>query len=274
VSVFSCWSSQCYICVIVRLKWSLPKILFLTSRYVVPPLLMIIVIDLTGYPLLSSFCAFGTRFHKPVSALSLFLAEIVLLIRVSALYYHDKIILSLLVCLFTCQFIAIVICTVFALTIITPVLFYEFLPGCWVQIRDTESALRWSYSWWIPFVSFDGILLVLTFIKAISYRDTPAIRLVARDSAFYFALMFSCLIANIAVYFPGTAIAVYIPTEWIACIAVSRMMMNIRGLTFDKLHSTRGLELSTLAFRRRVHTDQGDGRDTGAEQLFGPSGHV
>lgn len=49
------------------------------------------------------------------------------------------------------------------------------------------------------------------------------------------------------------------------------MMMNIRGLAFDSLHTGRTVELSTLAtlaFRRRAYTDKSDGtRDAGAEQV-------
>jgi len=98
---------------------------------------------------------------------------------------------------------------------------------------------------------FDGILLTLALVKAFAFRGNfnPTIRLLARDSVLYFVLMFACLVVNLAAGLPGLNIPVVIPAEWIACIAVSRMMMNIRSLVFDDSGSSQRVELSTLVFQ-------------------------
>jgi len=246
------------------LKLGLPKVLFLTSRYVVPPLLIIAVMGNIGYPLLFSFCKFEDRFATSVYALSLITAQLVLLIRVSALYGHSKIWLSFLLCLFTCQFAAVIVGTVININMEIPILYYQFLPGCWAFYQITESNVRWAYSWWIPFICFDGILLILTLVKAFSYRDNfnPTIRLLARDSIVYFAIIFGCFVVNIVTAIQSVPFD--IPAVWIACIAVSRMMMNIRGLIFNNPLSSQGVDFSAIIFRNR--TRPGGSRGVGTEQ--------
>jgi hypothetical protein len=245
------------------LKWGLPKVLFLTSRYVVPPLLMITVIGQIGYPLLFSFCKFEVQFGTPIVILSLVTAQLVLLMRVSALYGHNKFWLSFLLCFFTCQLAVVIAATVITIKMQTPELYYQFIPGCWYNYNVTQSSLRWEYSWWIPFICFDGVLLILTLIKAFSYWDhnfNPTIRLLARDSIVYFAIMFGCVVMNITAYFNSTG-SFSMPAEWIACIAVSQMMMNIRSLAFNSPLASQGVNFSAIIFRRAIGS-----RGAGTEQ--------
>jgi len=103
-----------------------------------------------------SSCKFDDHFGPSVEAFSLITAQLVLLIRVSALYDHSKIWLSFLLCLFTCQFAAVIVGTVIKINMQTFILDYQFMPGCWVEYPTTESNTRWTYPWWIPFMCFDG----------------------------------------------------------------------------------------------------------------------
>jgi len=242
------------------LRWRLPKFLFLTSRYVATPLLIITVLGYVGYPLPTSFCNFSTYFHKPVATLSLLIVELVLLIRVSALYGHSKIMQRFLVCLYICLFVAVTVEAVFVLKVTTPIINYQFLAGCWARTQSSKGTVGWSSSWSFPFICFDGILLLLTLVKTLSYQNNsnPAIRILARDSVFYFTLMFLCFAENIMVATIGNAVNAYIRAEWIACIAVSRLMMNIRGLKFDDPDGTIGVQFSTLQFQKHNSAEDKD----------------
>jgi hypothetical protein len=108
-----------------------------------------------------------------------------------------------------------------------------------------------SYSFWIPFIIFDGTLVILTLYKAFSYRtlSSHTIRLLARDSVIYFAIMLMVLLENVLTNVLTTNLPITIPADWIACIAVSRMMMNIRGLVFDDPRGTDGLSLKLTALK-------------------------
>jgi hypothetical protein len=94
--------------------------------------------------------------------------------------------------------------------LVNSVLSYEFLPGCSSDTGSTRSDERWHYSWPVPFISFEGILLVLTLVKAFPYRNNPMITLLARDSIFYFALMFASLLENILVLTPTVEVDVFV----------------------------------------------------------------
>jgi len=94
-------------------------------------------------------------------------------------------------------------------------------------------------------VCSDGILLVLALVKTFTYRDhlNPMIRLLARDSVLYFAPMFACLVETVVSF--SLKRGVSLPTEWIACIAVARMMLNLRSLVFNGPLSTQQLVFSS-----------------------------
>jgi len=154
--------------------------------------------------------------------------------------------------------------------VVSTVLSYEFLPGCTTAFPYAPSNVRWSYTWPIPFICFDGILLTLTLFKAFSYRDNlnHTIRLLARDSVLYFALMFACLVENIIVVTPAIMVNVIVPAEWIACIAVSRMMLNIRGLKFNDPLGSQGLQFSTLVFQNRNQAELEDDSPNAGTELI------
>jgi len=226
----------------------------------------ITVIGDTGYSLLFPFCTFDGQLREPIVALGMATVQLIVLIRVSAMYGHNKILLRFLVCFFTCQMVAVIVATVIILKMPTPALYYEFLSGCWVSVDTTNKDMRYRYIWWIPFACFDGILFLLTIAKALHYRDNfnPTIRLLARDSIVYFVIMFcTCIVGNMVIF--TSPVAVASPAEWIGCIAVSRMMMNIRGLLFNDPLGSQGVKFSTISFRNR-DCAEGDPRCTGTEQ--------
>lgn len=64
----------------------------------------------------------------------------------------------------------------------------------------------------------------------------------------FFIIMFAAILADVIIITIGATLIISIPPESIACIAVSRMMLNIRGLAFDDPSGTQGLKLSTLQF--------------------------
>jgi hypothetical protein len=202
------------------LKWRLPKFLFLTSRYVVVPMLILIGIAKSGYALLPEFCAFAVRFYKWADALALTIAEIVLMIRVSALYGHSRVVLGLLIGMFTCQILVVVADTTLVMKDLTPILYHDPLPGC-----SSNTPVTYAYTIWLSFTCFDGILLILTLYRLFSYGPdlSPTIKLLARDSIVCFGVMFMILLENIIVAKVPVMYPFSIPPEWIACLTVCQL---------------------------------------------------
>jgi len=96
----------------------------------------------------------------------------------------------------------------------------------------------------------EGVFVILTGYKSFSYRHemNPTITVLARDSIVYFLIIFVCyvldFVEDIDVNFELFDFS--IPTMCISIIAVSRMMMNIRGLIMEDPEHT--IHLRSLEF--------------------------
>jgi len=229
------------------LRWRLPKFLFLINRYIVPPMLLMNAIVEATYPLLQSFCNFMVHWQPWTAVIAITTVELVLIVRVSALYERNKIILRSLIVLFTCEIIAVIINTSFLVKGTAAVLGYEFLPSC------SGTSPSDTYSFWVPFAAFEGIMMSLTIYKMIRHRNdlvNPTMRLLARDSSIYFIIMFASLLVNVMMFRYDTVLpdVAMIPSSCIACIAVSRMMMNIRSLASNDPRDAETIPLGSVKF--------------------------
>jgi len=229
------------------LKWRLPKFLFLINRYIVPPLLLTSAIVEGVYPLLRPFCNFWVHWQPWTSVIAITTVELVLIVRVWALYARNKIVMGFLISLFACEMVVVLVNTSILVKNTASVLGYEFLPSC-STIAPSD-----TYSFWIPFATFEGIMMTLTLCKLVTHRKdlNPTLWLLARDSSIYFIIMFASLLANVMMFrydklLPDVAM---VPSSAIACIAVSRMMMNIRSLALCGPMDIDSIQLDTVEFQ-------------------------
>jgi len=227
------------------LKWRLPKFLFLMNRYIISPLIVLIGIVDFIFPITLSFCDVIVHLAPWVAVLSFGIAEGVLILRVCALYGQRKLFVWLVVGLFAIEIISVIVNTSILMGETRQLYYYEFLPGCW-----SNTAGSGIYSFWIPFTIFDGIVMLLTLYKVFPLRNSrsPAVSLLARDSVVYFVILFSALVINEVVYKLGIPYNLMLPAECIACISISRMMMNIRGLVMDDPGHTAYLQSLSFQF--------------------------
>jgi len=212
------------------LKWRLPKFLFLINNYAISPLIILTCIAYTIDDNSSPYVWNITGLLTPwVAVLSFATAEAVFVIRVCALYGHQKLFVRLLT-----GFFALVTITV--IVMIIPLL-----------LLGAGSAAGDIYGIWIPFTIFDGILMLLTLYKVWSFRDghSPTLSLVARDAIVYFVVLFAILVINLTLRI-GLDFGLMFLAECTASISLSRMMINIRGLVLDDPDHT--VHLRTLTF--------------------------
>jgi len=225
------------------LSWGLPKCIFFVNRYVVAPVLLMNAIAMALFPLLTSFCVFMVHWMPWTSVVALTTVETIQMVRVSALYGQSKYVPLLLRCLFLCAVVAEVVNTSIIVKNTSAVLSFELATGCFSHQPSD------AYSLWIPFACFEGVIMVLTMYRVIPYRDniTPALRLFARDSLIYFSIMFSSLVSCLFLiqYDPMAGTIMRHPSNCIACIAVSRLMLNIRGLV---VYDADDNDLDTIRF--------------------------
>ncbi|KIM75614.1 hypothetical protein PILCRDRAFT_827050 [Piloderma croceum F 1598] len=230
------------------LRWGLPKIIFLTNRYIITSFFVLSTVSQTIYPLTLSVCKFVGSFLTWSPIFTFSAAELLMIIRVCSLYGHRKLVIWFLGICFILAVTSSVVTQVLFLRSFFATLWYEHLPGCYINYDGAP--IQWHT--WIPSISLEGILILFMARKVIFYRHdmNRTITVIARDSAIYFVILFVGIVLTVvdAVhdYIP---ISLLLPTQCITSIAVGRMMMNIRGLILDDpdhtLHLARTLEFAS-----------------------------
>ncbi|GLB44977.1 hypothetical protein LshimejAT787_1900550 [Lyophyllum shimeji] len=239
------------------LPWRLPKVLFLLNRYIIPPMLLfdglVPSIPLgegnpTDARILNYFivsCRFITRWTAWPTIFAMTIVDGILVLRVIAIYGHDKRVTRFLVILCTGVWgiwlgLSILIVMKTAPLPVEGKLF----TGC------LYTAPSYFYAAWIPASCFETIIIALTTYKVVKYDTmTPTLYVLARDSMLYFISIFIVLLVNLflARYARGFLSALLIqPGSAIACVAAARMTMNIREFTMNKDPQATDFELPPI----------------------------
>jgi len=229
----------------LRLRWRPPKIIFIINRYALTPMLLLESIPHLISPLPISFCNVYYYLRIWMPLLSFCTVELLIIIRVCSLYGNRKLLVWSLCGLMIFALVGWIVTLIPTFHNFQTFLFYESLPGCWVSTGPDNG---WQV--WAIFVSVEGVLMLLTAYKLLSYRNqmNRTITVLARDSIVYFIIIFACLVLNLTI---NTDIS--IPIRCITSIAVGRMMMNIRGLIMGDPEYT--VHLQTLQFAARTNPD-------------------
>jgi len=225
------------------LRWRLPKVLFILNRYVITVLVMLQCIPKFIFPVFVPFCHFHKVMWLGVPLMNFAAAEILVIVRVCSLYGHHKLIVWGLSIFYALALIGAIVAQVLFGRALTTILYYEFLPGCWEFSFGASLPNQWAK--WIPFLSVEGVIMLLTVYKSFSYRNqnNRTITVLARDSIVYFVVVFASLASVLTSDLRhGITISIQIPAQCAASIAVGRMMMNIRGLILDDPQHTIHLQ--------------------------------
>jgi hypothetical protein len=235
------------------LQWRLPKIIFIVNRYFFTLLLLLITIPEFIFPLPISFCNFRQHLaiYLPFSLFSA--AEILMLMRVSSLYGHRKLLTWSLGCFFGVAFVGSLVSQVLPSSAEQTILSYWSMPGCWSEDKNDGLIPQWPM--WLSFLTVEVVLMLLTAYKLRSYCNemSRTITVLARDSMAYFLVICACLAFILADDFDYViTFEVKIPAQCASSVAVGRMMMNLRGLVLDDPEHT--VHLQTIQFAGRDRT--------------------
>ncbi|KAF7313103.1 hypothetical protein MKEN_00996200 [Mycena kentingensis (nom. inval.)] len=242
------------------LKWRLPKILFMLNRYVIRAMLIAlwIVADFPGTS--PEFCRIYGYWQMIPLRLAILAAQALVVIRVWAIYNNSRPMLYVLSALYGAEFIAVAV-SVIAATIDTQGVAQLAPLSCGLVSRSGYLLKEYASGTWIAPVCFEFIMVIITLIKLLprwSFANrhnshlpgsgsgialfgfglgsggNQTLDVLARDSLVYFLFIFSFTLANAVIYmlsFNAHYHSLLLgPTSAISCIAVSRMMINIRAL--------------------------------------------
>ncbi|KZP29100.1 hypothetical protein FIBSPDRAFT_1039101 [Athelia psychrophila] len=219
------------------LPWRLPKVLFLINRYLVPPLLPYLIISAFTAHTAYQVCDVQQRLGGWAIICGLAAAQGVLCVRLCAAYSHSRYFRWAMVMLLAAEICATSITfAIWASDHLHAVNEPDGLSVC------VSNAVNMRYAFWLPFLIGDAIMVGLMLYKLYCFRNemNATIALLARDSILYFLFMFIALLLDVI----PDVFASALPPQAIACIGVSRMMMNIRGLIADD--PAHNMHLKTL----------------------------
>ncbi|EJD01714.1 uncharacterized protein FOMMEDRAFT_169776 [Fomitiporia mediterranea MF3/22] len=289
-----------------RSRWSAGKALFLISRYY--NIFTVIFNSCILYsPSLTARLCFAWLRWQAVSGIFVYgLTEIILMLRLYAMYSSSKRISAVLVSGFSAVLLAeIVVLVLSTKAQIGPV---NADPS---RILDMSTCIltntwRFSYLYWIPFLVFEFLLFVLALAKGIqSIRDhelelgasgfglglcckskgpgraAKALEILIRDSILYFVVIFAIYLANALSWIIENGRIGEIPVALavaLSTVMAQRLLLNIRenferrqaGIDADASTAAASdtFALSTMAFDGLcVVSDSGAGAINGNAQL-------
>ncbi|KAG7441639.1 uncharacterized protein BT62DRAFT_936949 [Guyanagaster necrorhizus] len=252
-------------------RWSWIKFLFLVNRYLV---LFSQTFDVVGYLLPKptyNFCLAWVGYITVINGtLQVFIADIVLIIRLGAIYGRKKRIVVPVIVLY--------ILTVAASSTVLGIQAHratgtnEPVPGFF--LCSLTSKLNILYAYWVPIAVFESIMFLLAAYRVISDFNVPKMEsaygprsllsIVVRDSLWYFVVVLTTGLANALEYrfaSPGKYNVLHGPTSAALSISMSRVILNLRK-TGRQENPLPTLQLSVLRFQagrtRGTTIDTGD----------------
>ncbi|KAG7441340.1 uncharacterized protein BT62DRAFT_490613 [Guyanagaster necrorhizus] len=239
-------------------RWSWIKFLFFMNRYL---LLFSQTFDFAGYFLPKPSYNVGHAWVGYIivinGSLQIFVADIILIIRLGAIYGRKKSIVVPMVALYILNVAAS--STVLAIQAKHSTGSNEPLPGiylCWLT-----SKLNILYAYWIPIAVFESVMFLLAAFRVIddfnvpkmegTYGPRSLLAIIVRDSLLYFVVVLAAALANALIY-RFAALEKYNvlhgATSAALSISMSRMILNLRK-TGREENPPPSLQLSGLHFQ-------------------------
>ncbi|EIN05812.1 hypothetical protein PUNSTDRAFT_137297 [Punctularia strigosozonata HHB-11173 SS5] len=241
--------------------WSLGKALFFANRYYT-----LCTVAFNNYILFSDalspgLCAVWLHWQGWTGLIAVMLAEMILLLRLYALYHLDKRVLGLMLAAFA-------LATAASATIMGAVL--SRATAIVVTLPTTPRAMQTCapagvsprfYTFWIPIIVFEALLCVLALGRGLhAYHvahpplppplgakaeagaggrsrwwesGTKLVDVLVRDSVVYFVVMFATYLTNAMVWFLGSESALEVPIGFsvaFASVLGNRLCLSVRSL--------------------------------------------
>ncbi|KAF8813072.1 hypothetical protein BYT27DRAFT_7239522 [Phlegmacium glaucopus] len=195
------------------LRWRLPKFLFMVNRYFLPPFFFqrdscgtkYASLDFSVFPRKDTQPGYAYRCDARIFTIvhsfpTIMTVEIMLMIRVLALYANSKSMAFCLMIQFFVQSLGLVIFAAFILPKIRGIAGGDIFTGCLIDVPD------WAYLSWLHLLIMEITLIIMVIYKCREYETfTPTlvhyvksedIRILARDSVVYFISVAALLFFN------------------------------------------------------------------------------
>jgi len=220
-----------------RARWSVGKILFIIIRYenlfIFPFQTLAMFIPAPT----EQFCVAWVRWEWCIGLTTSLLAEIVLQLRIYAMYGRSKKIALLLITGFSLSVVATLI--ILIKLFLSDQVMNALIPGVRPLFCTLNVPPFW-WSFWIPTITFELLLFGLALYKgyeslcsqaSIGWSGKTTLDILIQDSIFYFLVVFSVYVINLILWTTGGikfAPIVLVYTVAMPSIMSQRLLLNIR----------------------------------------------
>jgi len=249
--------------------WSLGKVLFLVNRYYALSAAIVNNYGLFSPHLTNSFCMHFFRWQGYTGLIAAMIAQMILQMRLYALYKLNKKILLLMGGCFTITSAASA--TIMSRTLSRITVQSHVLPG--VPFCVPFGIPGHFYTFWIPLLLFEALMCGLALYRGFRTLRTEGslfqsgrqlVRILIRDSIFYFLAMFATYFTNLLVWVFARYTLLEIPVGFsvaISCVMANRLVLNVREVNRDLSLSQDPTSVkqafTTSSFVHGTHSSQG-----------------
>lgn len=222
--------------------WSFGKCLFLVNRYYT---LFVVVFNnyvLFNSSISSNLCATWFRWQGISGILSFTMGELILQLRLYALYSLNRKVLVLMGTVFAATFITSATIMGFALARIKTLVVPKEILGVSICTPSNLHEITFFFAFWIPIMTCEALLCALVIFKAVrgwrrreNLRDSgkALVTVLIRDSIFYFLVLFVVYLTNTIIFVGGDAVRIEAAVNYavsMSCVIGNRLCLNVRGM--------------------------------------------
>lgn len=218
--------------------WSIGKVLFIVNRYY-----SLCSVVFNNYALFSttitdSFCLKWFQWQGWTGLVACMIGQIILQVRLYALYYLNKKILALMVIWFLAATVSSAVIMGTTLSILGAR--SHIIPG--IPFCVPVDVPRHLYAFWIPIIAFESLLCAMALYRGFQgivgdgslFRSgRRLVTILVRDSILFFLVVFAAYCTNFLILVFGNDNLIEIPLGFsiaMSCVMGNRLILNVRHL--------------------------------------------
>jgi len=219
-----------------RSPWTTGKLLFLLNRYYPLSTVLFNQYVLFNAHLTDNLCLSWFRWQGWSGFIAVIVAEIILQLRIYALYFLNKKVIY-----FTASFFVLSMAaagTIMGLVLSSISTKAENIAG--LNFCMPFDVPRYLYAYWIPIITFESLLCGMAILRGVkAFRQHQSsfasgkqlITILLRDSVIYFLIIFFTYLVNLLLWATGLFGLIEVPvgfTMAMSCVMGSRLVLNVR----------------------------------------------
>ncbi|KAJ7260104.1 hypothetical protein C8J57DRAFT_483879 [Mycena rebaudengoi] len=249
-----------------RSSWSMGKVLFIINRYYT-----LICVVVNNYALFSPTLSDSVSlrfFHWQgwTGLIACMIAEVILQMRLYALYFLNKKVLALMVVTFIISSTSSAVIMGTVLSGITAR--SQPIPGIPLRFCIPVGVPSYFFAFWIPIIAFESLLCALALYRGFqTFKASGSafqsgrhlVAILIRDSVLYFLVMFATYLTNMLVWASAPPNLLEIPIAFsvaLSCCLGNRMILNVREVNREieatKEHSGESIKHQARLTRSSV----------------------